>query len=159
MAPPYLGSRYGSGREIVVSSPGDETPSTSVETQAGRPLVLVLGGGFGGIAAARKLKEADVDVTLVDRNDFHTFQPLRYRVATDLLETSACGHPLRDLFHEQPHVAVHAATVTGIDLARREVRFAEMAAPLRPERGLRRTCAGSRAHPWMTPSPSCCSWR
>jgi NADH dehydrogenase len=87
----------------------------------------VLGGGFGGIAAARKLKDADVDVTLVDRNDYHTFQPLLYQVATDLLETSACGHPLRDLFHEQPHVAVHEATVTGIDLDRREVRFAEMA--------------------------------
>jgi NADH dehydrogenase len=89
--------------------------------------VLVLGGGFGGIAAARKLEDADVDVTLVDRNDYHTFQPLLYQVATDLLETSACGHPLRDLFHEQPHVAVHQATVTGIDLDRREVRFAEMA--------------------------------
>jgi len=106
-----------------VSSPGDETPTTS----GGRPHVLVLGGGFGGIAAARRLKDADVDVTLVDRNDFHTFQPLLYQVATDLLETSACGHPLRDLFHEQPHVAVHAATATSIDLARREVRFAEMA--------------------------------
>jgi NADH dehydrogenase len=110
-----------------VSSPGNETPTTSPETRAGRPHVLVLGGGFGGIAAARRLKDADVDVTLVDRNDFHTFQPLLYQVATDLLETSACGHPLRDLFHEQPHVAVHAATATSIDLARREVRFAEMA--------------------------------
>jgi NADH dehydrogenase len=88
--------------------------------------VLVLGGGFGGIAAARKLKGAHVDVTLVDRNDYHTFQPLLYQVATDLLETSACGHPLRDLFREQPHVVVHEATVTGIDLDRREVRFAEM---------------------------------
>jgi NADH dehydrogenase len=110
-----------------VSSPDNETPSPSIETQAEYPHVLVLGGGFGGIAAARKLKDADVDVTLVDRNDFHTFQPLLYQVATDLLETSACGHPLRDLFHEQPNVAVHAATVTAIDLDRREVRFAEMA--------------------------------
>jgi NADH dehydrogenase len=89
--------------------------------------VLVLGGGFGGIAAARKLKDADVDVTLIDKHDYHTFQPLLYQVATDLLETTACGHPLRDLFHEQPHVAVHEATVTGIDLAGREVQFAEMA--------------------------------
>ena len=101
--------------------------SPSSETQTGRPHVLVLGGGFGGIAAARKLKGADVDVTLVDRNDYHTFQPLLYQVATDLLDTSACGHPLRDLFHEERHVAVHEATVTGIDLARREVAFAEMA--------------------------------
>ncbi|HEY3141308.1 MAG TPA: NAD(P)/FAD-dependent oxidoreductase [Acidimicrobiales bacterium] len=110
-----------------MSSPGGETPTNSIETEAGRPHVLVLGGGFGGIAAARKLKDADVDVTLVDQNDYHTFQPLLYQVATDLLETSACGHPLRDLFHEAPCVVVHAATVTGIDLARREVQFAEMA--------------------------------
>lgn len=108
-------------------SPSGRTPDIPHEAQGGRPHVLVLGGGFGGIAAALKLKDADVDVTLVDRNDYHTFQPLLYQVATDLLETSACGHPLRDLFHEQPHVAVHEATVTGIDLDRREVRFAEMA--------------------------------
>ena len=89
--------------------------------------MVVLGGGFGGVGAARKLKKADVDVTLVDKHDYHTFQPLLYQVATDLLETSACGHPLRDLFHEQPNVTVHEATVTGIDLAGREVQFAEMA--------------------------------
>jgi NADH dehydrogenase len=90
--------------------------------------VLILGGGFGGVGAARKLSKAEVDITVVDKNDYHTFQPLLYQVATDLLETAACGHPLRDLFHEQPNVTVHEATVTGIDLARREVQFAEMPA-------------------------------
>jgi NADH dehydrogenase len=111
----------------VVSSPSGRTPRTSDDRPTRRPHVLVLGGGFAGIGAARKLKDADVDVTLVDKHDYHTFQPLLYQVATDLLETSACGHPLRDLFHEQPHVAVHEATVTGIDLAGRQVQFAEMA--------------------------------
>ncbi|MGH3042858.1 MAG: NAD(P)/FAD-dependent oxidoreductase [Gaiellaceae bacterium] len=96
------------------------------ETQAARPRVLILGGGFAGIGAARKLKGADVDVVLVDKHDYHTFQPLLYQLATDLLETSAVGHPLRDLFHEQPNVAVHQATATGIDLEKREVQFAEM---------------------------------
>jgi NADH:ubiquinone reductase (H+-translocating) len=91
-----------------------------------RPRVLILGGGFGGIGAARKLKGADVDVVLVDRNDYHTFQPLLYQVATALLETSAVGHALRDLFHDQPNVAVHMASVTGIDLDRRQVSFEEM---------------------------------
>ncbi|MGH9227526.1 MAG: NAD(P)/FAD-dependent oxidoreductase [Acidimicrobiales bacterium] len=99
----------------------DPTPG-----HTGRPQVLVLGGGFGGVGAARKLANADVDVTVVDKNDYHTFQPLLYQVATDLLETAACGHPLRDLFHEQPNVAVHEATVTGIDLDACEVQFAEM---------------------------------
>ena len=100
---------------------------SSTEGKPSRPRVLVLGGGFGGIGAARKLKDADVDVVLVDRHDYHTFQPLLYQLATDLLETAAVGHALRDLFHDQANAVVHQATVTGIDLAGREVQFAEMA--------------------------------
>jgi len=90
---------------------------------ARRPQVLILGGGFGGIGAARSLKDADVDVTIVDRHDYHTFQPLLYQVATDLLETTAVGHPLRDLFHEQPNARVKVATATGIDPEKRRVEF------------------------------------
>ena len=108
------------------SSPSGKAPNNSHDTQNGHPHVLVLGGGFGGIGAARKLKHAEVDVTVVDKNDYHTFQPLLYQVATHLLETAACGHPLRDLFHEHPNVTVHEATVTSIDPAGREVQFAEM---------------------------------
>ena len=67
-----------------------------------------------------------MDVVVVDKHDYHTFQPLLYQVATALLEPSAVGHPLRDLFHEQPNARVHIDTVTGIDLAGREVQFAEM---------------------------------
>src|SRR5205823_5992768 len=72
------------------------------------------------------LKDADADVVLVDRNDYHTFQPLLYQVATDLLELAAVGHPLRDLFHDQPNAAVHQATVTRIDPENREVQFEEL---------------------------------
>jgi NADH dehydrogenase len=95
-------------------------------TGAARPRVLILGGGFAGIGAARKLAGAAVDVVLVDKHDYHTFQPLLYQVATALLETSDVGHPLRGLFHEQPNARVHQATVTAVDLERREVRFEEM---------------------------------
>ncbi|MGH3040119.1 MAG: NAD(P)/FAD-dependent oxidoreductase, partial [Gaiellaceae bacterium] len=63
----------------------------------------------------------------VDEHDYHTFQPLLYQLATDLLETEVVGHPLRDLFHEQPNAVVHQDAVTEIDLAGREVSFAEMA--------------------------------
>jgi NADH:quinone reductase (non-electrogenic) len=99
--------------------------SSSSDAQA-RPRVVILGGGFAGVGAARGLEKADVDVVLVDKNDYHTFQPLLYQVATDLLEPSAVGHPLRDLFHEQPNLRVHLDAVTGIDLDRREIQFAEM---------------------------------
>ncbi len=93
----------------------------------GRPRVLVLGGGFAGIGAARKLTDADVDVVLVDKHDYHTFQPLLYQVATDLLPPATVGHALRDLFHEQPNARVHKTTATAVDLAKREVQFDEMA--------------------------------
>jgi NADH dehydrogenase len=89
--------------------------------------VLILGGGFGGVGAAMKLKDADVDVVLVDRNDYHTFQPLLYQLATGLLETTAVGHSLRDLVHDQENTRVHQDAVTGIDLSAREVRFEHLA--------------------------------
>jgi NADH dehydrogenase len=109
-----------------MASPANDSTPDREDRQTGHPHVLILGGGFGGVGAARKLRRHDVDVTLVDKNDYHTFQPLLYQVATDLLETTACADPLRDLFHEHPNVAVHEATVTGIDLAKHQVQFAEM---------------------------------
>ncbi len=93
------------------------------EDQAGRPRVLVLGGGFAGIGAAQKLKDADVDVVLVDRHDYHTFQPLLYQLATGLLDTTAVGHSLRDLVKDQDNATIHMAPVTEIDLDAKAVRF------------------------------------
>ena len=78
-----------------------------------RPRVLILGGGFAGVGAAQKLKDADADVVLVDRHDYHTFQPLLYQLATGLLETTAVGHSLRDLLARQDNTTVHKASVTG----------------------------------------------
>jgi NADH:ubiquinone reductase (H+-translocating) len=95
------------------------------DTNGGRPRVLVLGGGFGGIGAAQKLRKSDVDVVLIDGRDYHTFQPLLYQVATGLLEQPAVGHPIRDLFHKQDNVRIHQDRVTEIDLEAREVRFGE----------------------------------
>jgi NADH dehydrogenase len=88
----------------------------------GRPRVLVLGGGFGGIGA-RKLAKAPVDIVLVDRHDYHTFQPLLYQLATGLLEQPAVGHSIRDLFHKQDNVRIHTDSVVSIDLDAHEARF------------------------------------
>jgi NADH:quinone reductase (non-electrogenic) len=93
-----------------------------------RPRVLVLGGGFGGLGAAKKLADADADVVLVDAHDYHTFQPLLYQLATGLLEPSAVGHALRDLVHDQDNATVRMTSVTAVDLEAREVQFADMAA-------------------------------
>jgi NADH dehydrogenase len=91
-----------------------------------RPRVLILGGGFSGVGAAQKLKDADADVVLVDRHDYHTFQPLLYQLATGLLETTAVGHSLRDLLSRHENTEVHKAQVTAIDLEQRRVSFDEI---------------------------------
>jgi NADH dehydrogenase len=95
--------------------------------QSKRPRVLILGGGFAGVGAANALKDADAEVVLVDRHDYHTFQPLLYQLATGLIETTAVGHSLRDLLGRQKNAVFHQATVTGVDLAAREVRFEDLA--------------------------------
>ena len=91
-----------------------------------RPRVLILGGGFAGVGAAQKLKKADADVVLVDRHDYHTFQPLLYQLATGLLETTAVGHSLRDLLSRHDNTTIHKASVTSIDLDKRTVGFSEI---------------------------------
>ena len=88
--------------------------------------MLVLGGGFAGIGAAQKLKKSDVEVVVVDKHDYHTFQPLLYQVATGLLEQPAVGHPIRDLFHEQENARIHQDRVISVDFDAREVTFEEL---------------------------------
>jgi NADH:ubiquinone reductase (H+-translocating) len=92
-------------------------------SETSRPRVLILGGGFAGVGAAQKLKDAEADVVLVDKHDYHTFQPLLYQLATGLLEETAVGHSLRDLVHGQENATIHQATITEVDLDAREVRF------------------------------------
>jgi len=110
------------------STPTVEGVPASARNSAGesRPRVLVLGGGFAGIGAAQKLKKSPVDVVVVDKHDYHTFQPLLYQVATGLLEQPAVGHPIRDLFHGQDNVRFHQDQATAIDLEAHEVRFEEL---------------------------------
>jgi NADH dehydrogenase len=83
--------------------------------------VVVVGGGFGGLQAVRALRRADVDVTLVDRQNFHLFQPLAYQVATGGLAAPEIAAPLRHIFAHQKNVHVVLAEVTGFDLGERLV--------------------------------------
>jgi NADH dehydrogenase len=77
--------------------------------------VAIVGAGFGGLNAARELDHADVEVTLVDRNNFHTFQPLLYQVATSGLNAADVAHPVRGVFWKQRNVTFRNASVTGVD--------------------------------------------
>jgi NADH dehydrogenase len=91
------------------------------------PHVVILGAGFGGIGAAQKLRDAPVRITLIDRHDYHTFQPLLYQVATDELDPSEVGHPIREMLHRHKNMAFHACEVSRIDLAAKQVVLDGMA--------------------------------
>jgi len=79
--------------------------------------VVVLGGGLAGVACAHKLGDEGVDVMLVDRNDYHQFQPLLYQVATSQLPAEDIARPHRTIFKAHPTVEVRTAEVVDVDLA------------------------------------------
>jgi NADH dehydrogenase len=83
--------------------------------------VVVVGGGFGGLFAARVLKRAPVDVTLVDRVNHHLFQPLLYQVATGILSEGQIAPPIRNVLRRQGNARVELASITAFDLDRRTV--------------------------------------
>ncbi len=92
---------------------------------APRHRVVVIGGGFGGIAVAKALDGADVDVMLIDRRNHHLFQPLLYQVATATLSPSEVAWPIRHLLRRHKNVRVLMATVADVDTRKREVIFAD----------------------------------
>ena len=88
---------------------------------ATRPRVLIVGGGFGGLNAARALRRAHADITLLDRRNHHLFQPLLYQVATAALSPGDIAAPLRKVFERQRNCSVYLGEVSSIDLAAHEV--------------------------------------
>ncbi len=87
----------------------------SKQNENKRPRVVIVGAGFGGLWAARKFKNADVEVLIIDRNNYHTFLPLLYQVAASELDASQIGYPVRSIFREQKNVAFMMADVKRID--------------------------------------------
>jgi len=83
--------------------------------------VVILGAGFGGIGALKRLRDANVRITIVDKRDYHTFQPLLYQVATDELGPTEVGFPVRELLHGHKNITYHQAAVKSVDLARKQV--------------------------------------
>jgi NADH:ubiquinone reductase (H+-translocating) len=86
-----------------------------------KPSVVIVGGGFAGVGCARELAKHDIAVTVLDRNNYHQFQPLLYQVATGELGTPDVARPLRAIFKKHPTVQFHRAEVSAVDPAARTV--------------------------------------
>jgi NADH:ubiquinone reductase (H+-translocating) len=91
--------------------------------------VVIIGGGFGGLYASKSLRRAPVEVTLIDRRNFHLFQPLLYQVATGGLSPGDIASPLRGVLNRQENASVVLGEVTGIDRANRQVVLADRRIP------------------------------
>lgn len=95
---------------------------TSVRISAGdRPRLVIVGGGFAGLHLAKRLRKADLQVVLLDRNNFHTFQPLLYQVATAMLEPDAVANSFRNIFQGQENLQFRMVEVNRIDPANKTV--------------------------------------
>ena len=135
------------------------TPSPNAgKSENKRWHVVIVGGGFGGLRAAQALKSAPVDVTLIDRRNYHLFQPLLYQVATGSLSPGEIAAPLRSVFSRQKNTRVLLGEVVDLDPAGKRVVLADgasfeydsliVAAVQAEDRGLRFFVAldGGRRH-------------
>src|ERR1700749_2990324 len=80
-----------------------------------KPRIVIVGGGFGGLAIAKKLKKAPVDVLLLDKHNYHTFQPLLYQVAIGSIEADSIGFPIRRIFTRHDNFSFNMADVQKIN--------------------------------------------
>ena len=109
-----------------------ETNTTESEQQQPmgmQPRVVIVGAGFGGLQAAKALAEAPVHVTVIDRDNFHLFQPMLYQVATAGLAPDDISSPIRDILKHQANTDVLMAEVTGIDIEQQRVLMGNEAVP------------------------------
>lgn len=85
--------------------------------------VVIVGGGFGGIQLAKMFKNKDVQVVLVDKNNYHTFQPLMYQVATSALEAESIAYPIRKIFNKSKNIFFRLGEVTNVDTENKMIEF------------------------------------
>src|ERR1700693_5038367 len=98
-----------------------ETLARPEAAPAKRKRVVIIGGGFAGIAAARALRRCDAEVVLIDRRNHHIFQPLLYQVATAVPAPAEIAAPIRQIEEKQKNLTVMLAEVTAVDLSSRSV--------------------------------------
>src|SRR5262245_57204072 len=116
---------------MLVETRRDQARAVVEAPRRERKRVVIVGGGFAGIAAAHALRHSDAEVVLIDRRSHHIFQPLLYQVATAVLSPADIAAPIRQLEAKQQNVSVLLAEVTGIDLASRTIEAASPGAGVR----------------------------
>src|SRR5579859_5361861 len=99
----------------------DEATAVVEAARRQRKRVVIIGGGFAGLAAAHALRHANAEVVLIDRRNHHIFQPLLYQVATAILSPAEIAAPIRQLEVKQQNLSVLLAEVTGVDVASRTI--------------------------------------
>jgi len=112
------------GRFASAAPPHDPQVDSPVMSPD-EPRVVIIGGGFGGLYAAKALRSAPVSVTLIDRRNHHVFQPLLYQVATAGLSAIDIGEPIRRILRKQQNTEVQLAEVVSVDLDEQRVRLAD----------------------------------
>jgi NADH dehydrogenase len=118
-----------------------------------RPRVVIIGGGFGGLRAARLLGNKPVEVVLIDRKNHHTFQPLLYQVATALLSPGEIALPIRRVLHRYKNVKVVLGEAVGFDHERQVVRLRDG-----PQIGYDYLIVAAGAFPALWPGSCGCSF-
>src|SRR6202034_898298 len=108
------------GETLDISRPQGQT-GAAMPRSAKRPRIVIVGGGFAGIAAAKALRHLDAEVVVIDRRNHHIFQPLLYQVATAVLAPSEIAAPIRQLEAKQKNLSVLLAEIKGINLGARTV--------------------------------------
>ena len=104
-------------------TPADERTDEDPPCSPARHRVVIVGGGFGGLEAAKELAGAPVDITLIDQRNYHLFQPLLYQVATASLATSEIAWPIRALFRGRSEVRTLLAKLVGVDTGARRAQL------------------------------------
>ncbi len=113
--------RAATDRDRAAYSTAMDAATPADSTAGDRPRIVIVGAGFGGLVAARALRKVAAKVTVIDRRNYHLFQPLLYQVATAGLSPADIASPIRSILRDQANAEVLMARVTGVDRARREV--------------------------------------
>ena len=113
---PDVREQFQPGKEV-----GESAPATTAMSMQTLPRIVIVGAGFGGLAAAKTLRNLPAQVTVIDRHNYHLFQPLLYQVATAGLSPADIASPIRGILRDQANAEVLMARVSEVDCERREV--------------------------------------